>query len=468
MVLATAALDAAVFFCIALGVGGEYSGNSPGRPTVRFFDSTIAILSTQILGLISVFFVNLLISRHFGEAGKGYVSLLIFLAEVLYAISNLALGFSGQYFAGKKLAPPRKLYSNFVVFSLGSGLLAVALFALTHSWWRGYLQSLELRQLAPALLIAVALMLYEPCTQLLIAIGRIGKRNAVVLTQNYLLLGALAVGIALGVTESREVIWMYAGSYCVAVILVLVVTTRELGTPNQPSLSLFKSTMKYGGWIHAANLFGYLYGRIDFFMLTALTRIETAGVYSVATGLTSPLLMLAIAVHTVFYPKTSSESDAAAAITTPFYYRQALLVQTAGAIALAIFARPVLSWYGPGFVIGLPAMLILLVAAIVRGMSGILALHILGRGKSYTKALAVLCSLATATVLNLFLIPRFEMIGAALATTCAALTEHLILMYLYHSLVGGEVSDLFRFKRSDLTVSVKEGISLLKRLISRD
>ena len=431
---------------------------------MRFFDSTVAILATQILGLVSVFFLNLLISRHFGEAGKGYVSLIVYLAEVIYAVSNLALGFTGQYFVSKRLATPRRLFSNFIVFSLGAGIIAVGLFILTHSWWRSLLQNLDLMHLAPALVLVLLMLIYEPCCQLLIAVGKIGKRSAVVLTQNYLILALLAILVSFATITPEQAVWLYPATYGVAILLLLYFTVRESGAPNQPSLQLFKETMNYGGWIYAANLLAYLVARADFFMLSALGSLEAAGVYSVATGLTSPLLMVSLAVQTVFYPKTSSESDADAAVTTPFYYRQALIVLLAGSLGLAIFARPVLGWYGPGFVTGLFPMLILLGSAIIRGLNGILTLHILGRGKSFIKSLTMFSSLVVAVCLNYLLIPKYSMIGAALALTIAVLIENVILTVLYKRLVNGKISDLYRFEKKDFTVSLKEGISLLKRI----
>ena len=206
------------------------------RLKLRFFDSTVAILATQILGLVSVFFLNLLISRHFGEAGKGYVSLIVYLAEVIYAVSNLALGFTGQYFVSKRLATPRRLFSNFIVFSLGTGIIAVGLFILTHSWWRSLLQNLDLMHLAPALVLVLLMLIYEPCCQLLIAVGKIGKRSAVVLTQNYLILALLAILVSFATITPEQAVWLYPATYGVAILLLLYFTVRESGAPSQPSL----------------------------------------------------------------------------------------------------------------------------------------------------------------------------------------------------------------------------------------
>lgn len=439
----------------------------PGRPNLRFFESTIAIIATQILGLVSVFFLNLLIARHFGEAGKGYISLLIYLAEILYAFSNLALGFTGQYFISKRLAPPRQLFSNVFVYSLGAGFLVVGFFVLTHSFWSGYLQNLGLSELLPALLVALLLLIYSPCSQMLIALGKIGKRGIVILSQSYLMLGSLMVLVWATSYQVQQVAWLYVATYGIGALLAVVFMTREVGAPNQPSAEAFKSSMRYGGWIFAANFIGLLYSRVDFFMLSILGSIEAAGVYSVAIGLTAPLLMISLGVHTVFYPKTSSESDAAAAVTTPFYYRQALLVQLTGAAVLAIFARPVLSWYGAGFVDGFVPMLILLIAAVGRGLNGILTLHILGRGKSFTKSLAMFTALCVAVILNFILIPRYGMVGAAIASSLAVVTENLILTYLYQKLVQGRAVDLYRFEKRDFTATLREAAKFVSRFLSK-
>ena len=122
-------------------------------------------------------------------------------------------------------------------------------------------------------------------------------------------------------------------------------------------------------------------GPISSFSWRYRAVIGLGGVYSVAAGLTMPLIIVPYAVQTVFFPRASAQSDEDANRSTPFYFRQLVLVMTSLAIVAALLSHPVLLLFGGSFVAGQVPMLILLVATILRGTGGILSVHVLGRGR---------------------------------------------------------------------------------------
>jgi O-antigen/teichoic acid export membrane protein len=140
-----------------------------------------------------------------------------------------------------------------------------------------------------------------------------------------------------------------------------------------------------------------------------------------------------------------------------------ILVMLGAAVVVAIASNPVLRLFGEEFLAGQVPVLILLGMAFFRGLSGIVSLHVLGRGKAYTITIITIVVLAIAVLLNALLIPRFGAIGAALAITGAELVNYLLWLVLYRVVTNGDVKALFAISRSDFRLTWNEGKSYVKR-----
>jgi O-antigen/teichoic acid export membrane protein len=434
---------------------------------LRFFDSAFIILATNVLSLIAALVSNILISRALGDTGKGLIAMFLYLPSVLFAVSNLGMGFTAQYFISRDDGAPHAHLTNILFFPMVMAGLIVASFCLTFDVWRPYLHNLSLQELIPALCMLPLMIIYEPCCQLLIAFGRAERRSIAVFLQSYVSLVAIGLLLLIPGASAGRVMWGYICGSVIAIIFCLYFNVQRTGLPSLPSWGLFRRTLKYGFWIYAGNLVGQVFQRVDFFFVWAVRGVAEGGVYSVAIGMTSPLLIIPQAVHTVFFPRTSSQSDADAKERTPVLYRQIIIVMCGAAVGVAALSRPVLYLFGERFVAGQIPLLILLVAIILKGMNGILSLHILGRGKAYTMTITTFAALIVAIAMSYLLVPSFGMTGAALATTLAYAAENLILTFLFGFLVGGEIRSLYSFKRKDFSVLIGESLGFLSRMRER-
>jgi O-antigen/teichoic acid export membrane protein len=349
---------------------------------VRFFDSTIALMASQILSLIAAFSINLAVSRTLGETGKGLVTLLVYVPSVLFSISHLGMGAAMQYFVSRNDGSLRAHLSNALLFPLVVGAFVVGAFCISYGFWKPLVNHLPLVALLPALIGLPLMIVYELCSQQLVAHGRIMQKSISDVVQTYSGLIAVIIVLLAPGRSAERVFSGYVIGWGVGALLNLYYSTRIVGLPTTPSWSLFTRSFKYGVWIYLNSFLIYILTRADFFLLVALqSSLGVGGVYSVAAGLTMPLIMVPYAAQTVLFPKTSAQSDADANRSTPFYFRQLLLIMTALAILAALLSHPVLLMFGGNFVAGQIPMLILLVGTILKGTGGILSVHVLGRGK---------------------------------------------------------------------------------------
>jgi O-antigen/teichoic acid export membrane protein len=157
-------------------------------------------------------------------------------------------------------------------------------------------------------------------------------------------------------------------------------------------------------------------------------------------------------VQAVMLPKTAAFSDADANRTTPVYFRQVTIVMLAIGLLMVIFSKPLLAIFGPEFVRGQTALILLLIGVVFAGQNALLTTHIMGRGRPQFVAIATAISLPLTVMLSLWLIPTLGLMGAAIATVAPRGAITLLSIWYFGSITGGEVAELWRFRRSDLKV----------------
>jgi len=85
-------------------------------------------------------------------------------------------------------------------------------------------------------------------------------------------------------------------------------------------------------------------------------------------------------------------------------------------------------------------------------MSGlrVLGTDLAGRGKPMLNTYITGFSVVLNIILNILMIPRFGILGAALATAISYSTAFIIMVFVYNKVSGNKLKDLFFFKKSDI------------------
>jgi O-antigen/teichoic acid export membrane protein len=154
-----------------------------------------------------------------------------------------------------------------------------------------------------------------------------------------------------------------------------------------------------------------------------------AGIYSLAFNIAFLVVLPRAAVNTLFAPAISSLFARKDHATL-----QALVTQAASwtlcaaaciALALAVLAEPILTWFGKDFADGVPVLRILLVGQVVAASYGSqLSVMTMTEHERGAAALLVLSALLN-VVAGIVLISMFGLTGAAIATTFALIVWNL-------------------------------------------
>jgi O-antigen/teichoic acid export membrane protein len=160
--------------------------------------------------------------------------------------------------------------------------------------------------------------------------------------------------------------------------------------------------------------------RFDYILLRVFGSADTVGVYSVAVGQGELLWILPTAIGFVLFPRGASlvrgDPDRAS-VETAMMLRWSVLLTAFGAVVLALFAGPLTRIvYGDAFAAAATPLRILLVGIVASSFLQVLSSLLLGLGRLRLLIQTTSFGFAINLSLNIVLIPRFGMNGAAVSS----------------------------------------------------
>lgn len=184
----------------------------------------------------------------------------------------------------------------------------------------------------------------------------------------------------------------------------------------------------------------------DILMLGAMRSTTDAGIYAVASQLATLITFAIMAANTIVAPMIASlhaqgrREELQRVLTLSA--RGVLLYAIPVVLVLAFGGRFILRLYGATFIEGYPAILILSAGQLTIAVCGSVGFLLTMTGHEGIATRAIGMSALLNLVLNLALIPRFGMVGAAIATTISTAMRSLVLSRHVRRLLGYDATAL--------------------------
>jgi O-antigen/teichoic acid export membrane protein len=288
--------------------------------------------------------------------------------------------------------------------------------------------------------------------------------NAMRIAPNVLWIAVLLVAWTSGLATPI----FLAGANLVALILLVfpfgVLTVRRIPGPFRPDLEKLPSLLRYGLPCMATMVPQTLNVRLDQMLMAALLPPRDLGLYVVAVAWSGAVAPLLGALSAVTMPAVASAGDHRQSV-----HRFVTGVQTATALALmlavalaAITPPAVVILFGAAFRAAIPVALVLVPAAAVLGLNGVLQEGLRGLGRPYAVLQAELAGLlVTAAALAAMLRPMGIM-GAALASLLGYSTVTAALLFNARRYAGTSASTLLLPRRAQLRSQLGTLVSIFR------
>jgi O-antigen/teichoic acid export membrane protein len=383
----------------------------------HFVQDSLQVMSGQVvmmaLGLVN----GIITARWLGPSGRGTFQLLTLLPIMLSNFVKLGIPQASVFYMRRRGASASDVASNSIWFAVVMGGAAVAV-----CWvWRDWLLANFLKQAPPELLLPSLLLIPFVLLQFyLLGVAQAEERfreyNVRQVAPNFLSLVGLTITLVL---LRLGLVGAVLVQVAIQVFMTLWMTWRvhreaplHLGWNGE----LARGMLSFGGKSYVQTLAATLHLRLDQFLCAYFLTPADVGLYAIAVNFSNLLLKIPDATGTVMFPRLAGSSERDAHAATTRVCRHTLFVLGLGIIALAAggpIAIPLL--YGHRFDGAVMPLLILLPGLLMAALYQLLTRNFTSRGKQEINIVAACLALALNMGLNLVLIPRWGIAGAALA-----------------------------------------------------
>jgi O-antigen/teichoic acid export membrane protein len=364
--------------------------------------------------------VSVLIARQLGPAGRGVYAMGIAITGLGIQLTNLGLQSANTYHVARdrSLLPVLVANSASIIVAIASTCLSIAGLVL---WVRPHWVAVDPVTVAVALAFIPIGVAYLLLQGLLLGVQDSAGYNRIELFTKLLGLG-LVVAL-FGLLQPRATLVFAATQLPIVIGIVwglyrLKIFSIRLRLTDS---AILKSALAYGLRAQATCLFAFLLLRADLLMVQSLLGSEWTGQYSVAVSLADAVYLLPVAAGAILFSKLSAMGDAAEKWRQTKIVCGAVAVLMCGQILLAqLWAPRLISLvFGARFAPSAPAFLYLLPGIAALSIVSILSSYI-GSERIPLWIPAVNCFAAVVNIsLNVFLIPKYGIVGASLASTFA-------------------------------------------------
>ncbi len=397
----------------------------------------MVVLKALILGLGVL--AGAIVARVLGPEALGVLTLALLVPGTVDVLLNGGVGTAHAFYGASGRFSPAELSSNGMAFSLAGGLAGLALISILVITGGAELFFPELP--IPALVVASAalpfLLVNRYFEGILQGLQRLRTAHAVRVAEAVTVLALLLVLVMGRQGGTFAAIAAYVGG-AVVTALVLLTQVRKHGGRLAPKWqpALARATLHYGLRSHAGNVVQYLNYRLDMFLVVFFLDPGALGLYVVAVRLTELLWHLPDAVGFAVLPRAAGSTAGEMDRFTPRVFRTTFALTAVAAVLLAVTGRPLIEFiYSDTFSSAYLPFLVLLPGAVLLGGAKVLTADIAGRGFPHYNSINAAIALAVTLVLDLLLIPRLGILGAAIGSS-VAYAVILGVALLFHRRIG--------------------------------
>ncbi len=412
---------------------------------------------SQITIFIFAFITHIILARVLGPADRGTYALIILIPSILGLVGTVGIEISNVYYTAQKKYKLSDIVSNSLISSIGIGLGIILLFWLvsTTNAFQNFLKANNINPLHLWLAVCIVPIgfLYKFLHKILLGREEIVKYNGMGIFQSILQLGLVAAFlIVLGYGLFGAVL-SYVLTAIGVVLVVLILVNKIERVSFAVNWTLLKDSVRYGVKGYLGNVVQFLNYRLDMFLVAYFLDVTAVGYYAIAVVVAEKLWIIPQSMATVLFPRVSGIEEAQANKLTPRISRHSFFIALIMAILILILVKPFIYFlFGPRFLPSIKPLMILLPSIVAFSIVKVLASDLSGRGKPEFNALASCVSLAVNIPLNLLLIPRFGIAGAAFATTVAYILATLVTIVAFTRISKVAWTDTVWIKADDLKI----------------
>lgn len=432
------------------------------------FHNSLLTFVRQILSIMFGLLAMVIIARALGKSGQGQYTLAILLPTLIFTLLNSGLSISTVYFIGQKKYTDEEVYSTNLFTSFLLSIVSVVTGLVIIYFYKDYFfENLSSKLLLYTLLIIPLIFTQKNLQTIFQGKEDFEKFNLIViLNQLGLLLFSMVFVWFLDLGVYGAVL-----SFGMSQLLMLVASFYFLKTsyglfwPKKFSFDFAKESFKFGLKGHLSNVLSFFNYRIDMFIIAYFMDDVAVGIYSVAVLLSERIWLISQSVSSVLFARVANlSSDDERNRFTSIASRNTLFITFIGGLFLAVISEWFIKlFFGMEFADSVQPFLYMIPGVVIFSMSKVLANDFIGRGYPEVNTYIAFVTALTNFALNIWLIPIYGLIGAAIATSSSYILDALTKSLYFSFKNNVAFKEFYIFNSSDVELYKAQLNKYLKR-----
>lgn len=422
----------------------------------KFISDSIITLTRQIANIGIGILLLIVLTRFLGPVDQGKYSLVTLLPMMLMMFISTGINTSTIYFVSKNKFLLETVLKTNILVGITLSLFAIFVGALVVVFFSDALfEGVEISLLYLILLSIPFIFLKEFLQTIFHGLQDFKNYNTLMIVNQFAILGFISLFIiVLNYGLTGAIIGYVLGNITtVFVILYLLLKKKQLrlssGEFSRPYLN---ESVNYGFKAYVSNLATFLNYRLDIFIMGYFLSPAAVGIYTVAVNVGERITMVSTAISSVLFPKIASEdTEAARNRLSSIVSRNVLLISIIASFAILLVSDFVIElFFGSEYMQSSDVLKIILLGIIFLSVEKIFSNDIAGRGRPEINMYTSIFNVIMNVGLNILLIPRFGIMGAAYATTITYFVSFAIKLVIFQRISKQSYFKLLLIQKEDI------------------
>ena len=421
---------------------------------MSFVKNSLGTFATLVVTTVLGLAWGIITARTLGPQSVGILAIALLYPMFFFTVGHLTFSIGTIHHIGQKKYPLENFVANSVFVALVMGILLYVVFVITLPFLQGTLyKGVDAKYLCLAFAIVPFYLLMYLLSSVLQGIGRIRDYNIINLVRFCVAIFCLvALVVALKVGVMGAVVAFVAG-YLVAAAVAVFYTLRQTKERWRLNFGLLRSTLRDSGKIHIASIATFVYGYAGLMIANYYLDSAMVGYFNVAMICALFLVLIPQAAQVVLYPETSMATEEEAAIASARVCRHAVFWTLISAVIFGLFGKHIILFFvGETFMPSVVPFLVLLPGVVLSTVAQVVAPLWVRKGWFWLMGGSGVALAVVSILLNLLLIPRYGIIGAAIANSLTYLVGFLTVVGIHYFYVNKKVWQLLILQSDDFKV----------------
>lgn len=380
---------------------------------------SILTVLIQVLQLITLVAITILVTRATGAQGRGIYTLATSVAGLSAFVAGLGISWAAIYYIGKRQFPFAAVVSTLLSVSSVAAAATMAILAAAYVVFQPtYFHEMTPSQAALMVALTGLYQLASTSSSIVLGLNRPLEYAGLSLIQVVVALVLQVVLALAGHLNATSALVALAIGLTTSAVLGFLLVRREAPIRFGFDSRILRSFLNFGLRGYAATLMMTVSYRLDALIVNGLSGVASVGYYSIATAMAEALWYGANGLALVMFPQISSMEKKEADRITPVVCRNTVFVTLVGAVVMfALGQALILTVFGAAMQPAVHPLWLLLPGIVTLTVAKIISSYLSGIGKPILSTYLAAGSMILTVVLDLVLIPRYGISGAAAASS---------------------------------------------------